>query len=54
MDYPLDKVIALYGWIIKTLHMLRPADDEPHRRDVKLQANLGEGRRDLARRICRR
>ncbi|WP_441347256.1 Tn3 family transposase [Rhodococcus sp. OK302] len=31
--------------------MLRLADDEPYRREGKIQANLGEGRHDLAREI---
>ncbi|MGW4767062.1 Tn3 family transposase [Nocardia sp. NPDC004278] len=34
-----------------TEHVLRLADDEPYRREIKGQANLTEGRHDLARRI---
>ncbi|WP_369028348.1 Tn3 family transposase, partial [Nocardia farcinica] len=37
--------------MFKTLHVLRLADDEPYRREIKAQANLQEGRHDLARRI---
>lgn len=48
---PLGQAIAHYGRIFKTLHILRLADDEPYRREGKIQANLGEGRHDLARRI---
>ncbi|WP_245551277.1 transposase [Nocardia paucivorans] len=33
------------------MHILRLADDEPYRREGKAQANLVEGRHDLARRI---
>ncbi len=51
---PLGQAIAHYGRIFKTLHILRLADDEPYRREGKLQANLGEGRHDLARRIYRK
>jgi TnpA family transposase len=48
---PLGQAIAHYGRIFKTLHILRLADDGPYRREGKVQANLGEGRHDLARRI---
>jgi len=48
---PLGQAIAHYGRIFKTLHILRLADDEPYRREGKAQANLVEGRHDLARRI---
>lgn len=48
---PLGQAIAHYGRIFKTLHVLRLADDEPYRREGKAQANLVEGRHDLARRI---
>ncbi|WP_327118915.1 Tn3 family transposase [Nocardia sp. NBC_01730] len=48
---PLGEAIAHYGRIFKTLHILRLADDEPYRREGKAQANLVEGRHDLARRI---
>jgi TnpA family transposase len=48
---PLGHAIAHYGRIFKTLHILRLADDEPYRREGKAQANLVEGRHDLARRI---
>ncbi|HXT44085.1 MAG TPA: transposase, partial [Pseudonocardiaceae bacterium] len=47
----LGQAIAHYGRIFKTLHILRLADDEPYRREIKSQANLTEGRHDLARRI---
>ncbi|MGY2093502.1 Tn3 family transposase [Nocardia gipuzkoensis] len=33
------------------MHILRLSDDEPYRRQGKIQATLGEGRHDLARRI---
>ena len=48
---PLGQAIAHYGRIFKTLHILRLADDEPYRREGKAQANLVEGRHDLARRV---
>jgi TnpA family transposase len=48
---PLGEAIAHYGWIFKTLHILRLADDEPYPREGKAQANLTEGCHDLARRI---
>ncbi len=48
---PLGQAIAHYGRIFKSLHILRLADDEPYRREGKAQANLVEGRHDLARRI---
>lgn len=48
---PLGQAIAHYGRIFKTLHILRLADDEPYRREGKSQANLVEGRHDLARRV---
>jgi TnpA family transposase len=47
----LGQAIAHYGRIFKTVHILRLADDEPYRREGKAQANLTEGRHDLARRI---
>ncbi|WP_280433885.1 Tn3 family transposase [Nocardia carnea] len=48
---PLGEAIAHYGRIFKTLHILRPADDEPYRREGKARASLVERRHDLARRI---
>lgn len=48
---PLGHAVAHFGRIFKTLHVLRLADDEPYRREIKAQANLTEGRHDLARRI---
>lgn len=47
----LGHAVAHFGRIFKTLHVLRLADDEPYRREIKAQANLQEGRHDLARRI---
>jgi TnpA family transposase len=47
----LGQAIAHFGRIFKTLHILRLADDEPYRREGKTQANLVEGRHDLARTI---
>jgi TnpA family transposase len=47
----LGQAVAHYGRIFKTLHILRLADDEPYRREIKSQANLTEGRHDLARRV---
>jgi TnpA family transposase len=47
----LGPVIAHYGRIFKPPHVLRLADDDPHRRQIKSQANLTEGRHDLARRV---
>ncbi len=47
----LGQAIAHYGRIFKTLHILRLADDDPYRREIKSQANLTEGRHDLARRV---
>jgi TnpA family transposase len=48
---PLGEAIASYGRIFKTQHILSYVDDEPYRRDIKAQANLQEGRHDLARHI---
>ncbi len=47
----LGHAVSHFGRIFKTLHVLRPADDEPYRREIKAQADLTEGRHDLARRI---
>jgi TnpA family transposase len=47
----LGHAVAHFGRIFKTLHVLRLADNEPYRREIKAQANLTEGRHDLARRI---
>jgi TnpA family transposase len=47
----LGQAVAHYGRAFKTLHVLRLADDEPYRREIKSQANLTEGRHDLARRV---
>ncbi|WP_433662548.1 Tn3 family transposase [Nocardia sp. CA-128927] len=47
----LGHAVAHFGRIFKSLHVLRLADDEPYRREIKAQANLTEGRHDLARRI---
>ncbi|WP_458687573.1 Tn3 family transposase [Nocardia tengchongensis] len=47
----LGEAIAHYGRIYKTLHILRLADDEPYRREGRRQANLTEGRHDLARNV---
>ncbi|WP_318782500.1 Tn3 family transposase [Nonomuraea africana] len=43
--------IAHYGRISKSLHILRLADEPDYRRQIKTQANLQEGRHDLARKI---
>jgi hypothetical protein len=48
---PLVDAIAHYGRISKTLHILRLADEPGHRRQIKNQANLREGRHSLARKI---
>ncbi|MDH5675277.1 MAG: Tn3 family transposase [Myxococcales bacterium] len=48
---PLGDALAHYGRIYKSLHVLRLADDRSYRRQIKAQANLQEGRHDLARRI---
>ncbi|KUL48527.1 transposase [Streptomyces violaceusniger] len=48
---PLGDAIAHYGWIAKTLHILRLADEPGYRRQIKSQANLQEGRHSLARKI---
>ncbi|MFQ6329849.1 Tn3 family transposase [Nocardia sp. CWNU-33] len=47
----LGHAVAHFGRIFKSLHVLRLADDEPYRREIKAQAHLTEGRHDLARRI---
>lgn len=47
----LGHAVAHFGRIFKSLHVLRLADDEPYRREIKAQADLTEGRHDLARRI---
>ncbi len=41
----------LPGRISKPLHILRLADEPGYRRQIKKQANLQEGRHDLARKI---
>jgi TnpA family transposase len=48
---PLGDAIARYGRIAKTLHILRLADEPGYRRQIKVQANLQEGRHALARKI---
>ncbi|MEV8634204.1 transposase [Streptosporangium sp. NPDC051023] len=48
---PLGDVIAHYGRIPKTPHILRMADEPDYRREIKAQSNLQEGRHALARRI---
>lgn len=48
---PLGNAIAHYGRIAKTLHILRLADEPGYRRQIKVQANLQEGRHALARKI---
>lgn len=48
---PLGDAIAHYGRIAGTLHILRPADEPGYRRQIKVQANLQEGRHALARKI---
>ena len=48
---PLGDAIAHYGRIAKTLHILRLADEPGHRRQIKVQANLQEGRHALTRKI---
>ncbi|MFH8642302.1 Tn3 family transposase [Streptomyces goshikiensis] len=48
---PLGDAIAHYGRIAKTLHILRLADEPAYRRQIKVQANLQEGRHALARKI---
>ncbi|MFE9322506.1 hypothetical protein ACIHDR_24395 [Nocardia sp. NPDC052278] len=40
--------VAHFGRISKSLHVLRLADDEPHRHESKLRPDLTEGRHDLA------
>ncbi|WUE64688.1 Tn3 family transposase [Streptomyces europaeiscabiei] len=46
---PIGDAIAHYGRIAKTLHILRLADEPGYRRQIKVQANLQEGRHSLAR-----
>ncbi|WP_327259728.1 Tn3 family transposase [Streptomyces sp. NBC_01240] len=48
---PLGDAIAHYGRISKSLHILRLADEPGYRRQIKVQANLQEGRHSLARKI---
>ncbi len=49
----LGEVLAAYGRIFKTLHILAYIDaDEAYRRDIKHIRNLQEGRHDLALAIC--
>lgn len=48
---PLGDAVAHYGRIAKTLHILRLADEPGYRRQIKVQANLQEGRHALARKI---
>ncbi|WNE93930.1 Tn3 family transposase [Streptomyces luomodiensis] len=47
----LGDAIAHYGRIAKALHVLRLADVPGYRRQIKVQANLQEGRHALARKI---
>nr|WP_225080646.1 MULTISPECIES: transposase [unclassified Streptomyces] len=48
---PLGDAVAHYGRIAKTLHILRLADEPGYRQQIKVQANLQEGRHALARKI---
>jgi TnpA family transposase len=49
----LGEVIAMYGRIFTTLHILSYVDvDETYRPDIKGIRNLQEGRHALARKIC--
>ncbi|MGX4687649.1 Tn3 family transposase [Streptomyces sp. JNUCC 63] len=48
---PLGDAIAHYGWIAKTLHILRPVDEPGCRRQVKVRADLQEGCHSPARKI---
>jgi TnpA family transposase len=48
---PLGDAIAHYGRIAKTPHILRLADEPGYRRQIKVPANLQEGRHALARKI---
>nr|WP_285439725.1 Tn3 family transposase [Streptomyces sp. ISL-11] len=48
---PLCDAIAHYGRIVKSLHILRLADEPGCRRQIKMQANLQESRHSLARKI---
>lgn len=48
---PLRDTIAHYGRIAKTLHVLRLTDEPGYRRQIKVQANLKEGRHALARKV---
>ncbi|MFB9712205.1 Tn3 family transposase, partial [Streptosporangium nondiastaticum] len=48
---PLGDAIAHYGRIAKTPHILCLADEPGYRRQIKVQANLQEGRHALARKI---
>ncbi|MFD4814589.1 Tn3 family transposase, partial [Streptomyces sp. NPDC058418] len=48
---PLGDASAHYGRIAKTLHILRLADEPGCSRQIKVQANLQEGRHALARKI---
>ncbi|WUC98328.1 transposase [Streptomyces sp. NBC_00523] len=48
---PLGDAIAHYGRIAETLHILRLAEEPGYRRQIKVQANLQEGRHALARKI---
>jgi TnpA family transposase len=48
---PLGDAIAHWRRIAKTLHILRLADEPGYRRQIRVQANLQEGRHALARKI---
>lgn len=48
---PLGVALAHYSRVRKSLHVLRLAPDRGCRRQIKAQANLEEGRHDLARRL---
>jgi TnpA family transposase len=48
---PLGDALGHFGRIHKTLHVLRLADEEPYRREIKGMRNLQESRHDLARHV---
>jgi TnpA family transposase len=47
----LGRVLADYGRIAKTLHLLNWVDDPAYRRAVGIRLNVGEGRHSLARKM---
>jgi TnpA family transposase len=48
----LGRALAAVGRVPKTIHLLDYCDDPIYRRAILGQINRGEGRHELARRVC--